>query len=112
MEKLRYCRYCGKNIPKKGNRKYYCSELCCRKWNYEAQEELFYISGVKQKKCIVCGKELRERQLKYCSKTCYGKDRYKRKEMITGEMIVDIQRKNYAAPSISGTASWLFDLIA
>lgn len=112
MEKLRYCRYCGKNIPKKGNRKYYCSELCCRKWNYEAQEELFYIPGVKQKKCIVCGKELRERQLKYCSKTCYGKDRYKRKEMITGEMIVDIRRKNYAAPSISGTASWLFDLIA
>ena len=92
MEKLGYCRCCGKNIPKKGNRKYYCSELCCRKWNYEAQEELFYISGVKQEKCIVCGKDLLTRQLKYCSKACYANGRYGRSELVTDEMVKVVKR--------------------
>jgi len=66
MEKQKFCRYCGKRIPKKGNRMYYCSEWCCRRWHYEAQEELFYTPGIKQEKCIVCGKTLLGRQLKYC----------------------------------------------
>ena len=94
MERLKNCRYCGKKIPKNGNKMYYCSDWCRQHWHYEEQEDLFYIPGLKQEKCIVCGKELLGRQLKYCSKACYGKDWYKRSEMITGEMIVDIQRKN------------------
>jgi predicted nucleic acid-binding Zn ribbon protein len=92
MEKQKFCRYCGKNIPKKGDRMYYCSEECCRKWFYEVQEELFYMPGVKQEKCIVCEKKLSSRQLKYCSKACYGKDRFKRSEMIIGEMVKVVKR--------------------
>lgn len=88
-----FCRYCGKNIPKRGNKVFYCSELCCRRWHYEAQEELFYVPGVKQEKCIVCGKELLSRQLKYCSRACYGKDRFKISEMITGEIVKIINKK-------------------
>ena len=66
---------------------YYCSEACCRNWFYEAQEELFYTPGIKQEKCIVCGKELKAQQLKYCSKPCYMKDRFNRSELITGDMV-------------------------
>lgn len=58
MEKQKYCRYCGKRIPKKGNRVYYCSEWCSRQWHYENQDYLFYTPGVKQEKCVVCGKDL------------------------------------------------------
>lgn len=68
MEKQKYCRYCGKRILKKGNRVYYCSEWCSRQWHYENQDYLFYTPGVKQEKCVVCGKDLLPRQLKYCSK--------------------------------------------
>ena len=93
MEIQKFCRYCGKRIPKKGNRMYYCSEWCCRRWHYEAQEELFYTPGIKQEKCIVCGKALSGRKLKYCSKTCYGKDRFSRSEMITGANIKSVTRK-------------------
>lgn len=63
MEKQKYCRYCGKRIPKKGNRVYYCSEWCSRQWHYENQDYLFYTPGVKQEKCVVCGKDLLPRQL-------------------------------------------------
>jgi hypothetical protein len=28
-------------------------ESCCRKWNYEAQKELFYVQGMNQEKCLV-----------------------------------------------------------
>ena len=92
MEKQMYCRYCGKRIPKKGNRVYYCSEWCSRSWHYEAQDELHYIPGVKQEKCIVCGKDLLTRQLKYCSKACYANGRYGRRELITEEMVKAIKR--------------------
>ena len=40
--------------------------------------------GLKQEKCIVCGKELLGRQLKFCSKACYFAGRYNRKRGITG----------------------------
>lgn len=40
--------------------------------------------GMKQDKCLVCGKELLGRQLKYCSKACYVAGRYSRKREITG----------------------------
>ena len=43
-------------------------------------------------KCMVCGKELLGRQLKYCSKSCYGKGRYRRGKMITAEMVSVIKK--------------------
>lgn len=92
MEKQKFCRYCSKEIPRKGNRIYYCSEWCCRRWHYEAQEELFYTPGVKQEKCIVCGKALTARQLKYCSRTCSGRSRYNRSKMIGAEMVTNIKK--------------------
>lgn len=58
-----------------------------RQWHYEAQDELHYIPGVKQEKCIVCGKDLLTRQLKYCSKACYANGRYGRSELVTDEMV-------------------------
>lgn len=48
---------------------------------------MFYIPDVKQEKCIVCGKELFDRQLKYCSEACYANGRYGRRELITEEMV-------------------------
>ena len=48
--------------------------------------------GMKQEKCMVCGKELLERQLKYCSKNCYGKGRYRRGKMITEEMVKVVKK--------------------
>ena len=42
------------------------------------------MSGLKQEKCIVCGKKLLGRQLKFCSKACYFAGRYNRKRGITG----------------------------
>lgn len=44
--------------------------------------------GMKQEKCMVCGKALLGRQLKYCSKACYFAGRHNRKRGITG---VDIK---------------------
>lgn len=92
MEKQKYCRYCGKRIPKKGNRVYYCSEWCSRQWHYENQDYLFYTPGVKQEKCVVCGKDLLPRQLKYCSKACYAKGKYGRSELIMDEMVKVVKR--------------------
>ena len=69
---------------KKSNFKYYCSDWCRQNWNYEEQADLFYVSGMKQEKCLVCGKELLGRQLKYCSKACYFAGRHNLKREITG----------------------------
>lgn len=71
MERLKNCRYCGKKIDVRSKFKYYCSVWCRQHWHYEEQDDLFYLLGLKQEKCIVYGKELLGRQLKYCSKVCY-----------------------------------------
>ena len=92
MKKQKYCRHCGKKISKNGRKLYYCSEWCRQHWHYEEQEDLFYVPGMKQEKCMVCGKELLERQLKYCSKNCYGKGRYRRGKMITEEMVKVVKK--------------------
>ena len=92
MKRLKYCRYCGKKIPKKGNKMYYCSDWCRQNWRYEEQADLFYVSGMKQVKCTVCGKELLDRQLKYCSKACYFEGRYRRKKEITEGVVKKIQK--------------------
>ena len=47
---------------------------------------------MKQEKCIVCGKELFDRQLKYCSEACYGKDRYNRSRVNGAEMVKTVKR--------------------
>lgn len=94
MEKEKHCRYCGKRIPREGNKQCYCSEWCMRHWHYEEQEALFYTPGVKQEKCIVCGKTLLDRQLKYCSKACYGKGQYNRKKTITSEMMKVVRKRD------------------
>lgn len=92
MKRLKYCRYCGKAIDKKSNFKYYCSDWCRQNWHYEEQADLFYVPGMKQEKCTVCGKELLDRQLKYCSKACYAAGRYNRKKEITDADIKLIKR--------------------
>ena len=92
MKRLKYCRYCGKVIDKKSNFKYYCSDWCRQNWHYEEQADLFYVPGMKQDKCLVCGKELLERQLKYCSKACYFAGRHNRKREITGADIKLIKK--------------------
>lgn len=71
MKRRTYCKYCGKEIDKTSNYRLYCSDWCRQHWHYEEQEDLYYVPGVKQEKCIVCGKRLMARQLKYCSKDCY-----------------------------------------
>lgn len=92
MENQKFCRYCGKKIPKKGNKMYYCSDWFRQHWHYEVQDELFYTPGVKRDKCSVCDKHLIARQLKYCSKVCYGKGRYKRDSVITADMVKSIKK--------------------
>ena len=92
MKRLKHCRYCGKEMPKNGNKMYYCSDWCRQHWHYEEQDDLFYVPGMKQEKCIVCGKKLLGRQLKYCSKACYFAGRHSRKRGITGEDIKLIKK--------------------
>ena len=92
MEKLKNCRYCGKKIDVRSKFKYYCSAWCRQHWHYEEQDDLFYVPGLKQEKCIVCGKELLCRQLKFCSKACYFAGRYNRKRGITGADIKLIKK--------------------
>ena len=94
MERLKNCRYCGKKIDVKSNFKYYCSAWCRQHWHYEEQDDLFYVPGLKQETCIVCGKELLGRQLKYCSKACYFEGRYRRKKGITEEMVKVVKRSD------------------
>lgn len=92
MKRLKHCRYCGKEIDEKSKFRYYCSDWCRQHWHYEEQEDLFYVPGMKQEKCMACGKELLGRQLKYCSKVCYGKGRYKRDSVITADMVKSIKK--------------------
>ena len=92
MERLKNCRYCGKKIDVKSNFKYYCSAWCRQHWHYEEQDDLFYVAGLKQEKCVVCGNELNKHQLKYCSKPCYFEGRYRRKKQIEGEDVKRIKR--------------------
>lgn len=84
MKRRKYCKYCGKEIDRKSNFRIYCSTWCRQHWHYEEQEDLFYVPGLKQEKCLVCGKELKERQLKYCSKTCYTLGRSGKKKAFGG----------------------------
>lgn len=65
-----------------------------RHWHYEEQDAFFYTPGVKQERCNVCGKSLLDRQLKYCSKVCYGIGQYNRKKPIASERIICVMRKN------------------
>ena len=92
MERLKNCRYCGKKIDVRSKLKYYCSAWCRQHWHYEEQDDLFYVPGLKQEKCIVCGNELNKHQLKYCSKPCYFEGRYKGKKQIEGEDVKGIRR--------------------
>ena len=94
MERIKNCRYCGKKSDVKCNFKYYCSAWCRQHWHYEEQDDLFYVPGLKQEKCIVCGKELLGRQLKYFSKACYFEGRYRRKKGITEEMVKVVKRSD------------------
>ena len=80
MEKLKNCRYCGKKIDVSSKFKYYCSAWCRQHWHYEEQDDLFYVPGLKQEKCIVC------------SKACYFAGRYNRKSGITGADIKLIKK--------------------
>lgn len=92
MKRLKHCRYCSKEIDEKSKFRYYCSDWCRQHWHYEEQEDLFYVPGMKQEKCMVCGKALLGRQLKYCSKACYFAGRHNRKRGITGADIKLIKK--------------------
>lgn len=92
MERLKNCRYCGKRIDVRSKLKYYCSAWCRQHWHYEEQDDLFYVPGLKQEKCIVCGKKLLGRQLKYWSKACYFSGRYSRKKETTEGMVKKIYK--------------------
>lgn len=48
MERLKNCRYCGKKMPRNGNKMYYCSDWCRQHWHYEEQDDLFYVPGIKK----------------------------------------------------------------
>lgn len=43
---------------------------------------------------MVCGKTLLDRQLKYCSRACYGKGQYNRKKPITSEMMKAVRKRD------------------
>ena len=92
MEKLKYCRFCGKKIDERSNFKCYCSDWCRQHWNYEVQEDLFYVPGMKQDKSIVCGRELLARQLKYCSRGCCRMGTCSRKKAITVDDITSVKQ--------------------
>ena len=92
MERSKNCRYCGKKIDVRSKLKYYCSAWCRQHWHYEEQDDLFYVPGLKQEKCVVCGNELNKHQLKYCSKPCYFEVRYKRGSIIAADMVKSIRK--------------------
>ena len=80
------CLCCGGEIiqPRRGRRRRFCSDACCRKWwaahpdairqSQEAQHHL---------KCVYCGKEFivyGNANRRYCCHNCYIRDRFWRAE--------------------------------
>lgn len=72
------CLHCGKEIEQKANgrKRKYCSLECKREWDKSHNKAYKLI-------CSYCGKEFKSlgvKHLKYCSRNCYIKDRFWRKE--------------------------------
>ena len=80
------CPYCGGEIiqPRRGRRRRFCSDICCRKW-WAAHPEAIRQSPEAQRhlKCVYCGKEFivyGSAMRRYCSHNCYIRDRFWRAE--------------------------------
>ena len=80
------CPYCGGEIkqPRRGRRRRFCSDICCRKW-WAAHPEAIRQSPEAQRhlKCVYCGKEFivyGSATRRYCSHNCYIRDRFWRAE--------------------------------
>lgn len=84
MEKEKYCLQCGKELTK--FQKKFCSSSCSAKYNNKgrklSEETKQKISETLKKSennndkyqfCLVCGKELKNWQTKFCSQNCFQK---------------------------------------
>lgn len=89
-KKVKYCKECGKEITSK-YAKYFCSTSCATKFNNKNRDSSVYkkigevlkkdreeaLKKDKVRHCIICGKELTSKQIKYCSPSCCNKFKYK-----------------------------------
>ena len=80
------CPCCGGEIiqPRRGRRRRFCSDTCCRKW-WAAHPEAIRQRPEAQRhlKCVYCGKEFivyGSAPRRYCSHNCYIRDRFWRAE--------------------------------
>lgn len=80
------CPCCGGKIvqPRRGRRRRFCSDICCRKW-WAAHPEAIRQSPESQHsfKCVYCGNKFivyGSAQRRYCSHNCYIRDRFWRAE--------------------------------
>ena len=80
------CPCCGGEIiqPRRGRRRRFCSDTCCRTW-WAAHPEAIRQSPEAQRhfKCAYCGKEFivyGAAQRRYCCHNCYIRDRFWRAE--------------------------------
>ena len=85
-DKREVCPCCGGKIiqPRRGRRRRFCSDTCCRKW-WAAHPEAIRQSPEAQRhlKCVYCGKEFivyGSATRRYCSHNCYIRDRFWRAE--------------------------------
>lgn len=85
---IKYCKQCGREIHSKWAKEFCCSS-CAATYNNEHRDKSVYekvanalrkdkkeveiIHTRKVKYCIVCGKELENKQIKFCSKHCRNK---------------------------------------
>jgi len=68
------CPICGKEFIRQGTRQKYCSKDCANKAIADKQKS-YRDRKEKDRKCIVCGKELNHYNIKYCSRECRFKDK-------------------------------------
>jgi len=99
-----FCPQCGKEIKQnaKGRKRKYCSMECKRKWD-KTHRKAFDL------KCSYCGKEFKSlgiKTLKYCSRDCYIKDRFWRKEDAK-----EIADKILEFKKVSKLPKWLKELL-
>lgn len=82
---IRYCKQCGKEITSKWGKDFCCSSCANSYNNRKRGKESYKKLGqnfvkkelLKEKRyCIICGKELKGCQTKYCSVSCRNRNKY------------------------------------
>jgi endogenous inhibitor of DNA gyrase (YacG/DUF329 family) len=99
-----FCFQCGKEIKQNatGRKRKYCSMECKRLWE-KTHRKAFDLE------CAYCGKEFKSlgiRHFKYCSRDCYIKDRFWRKEDAQ-----EIANKILEFKKVNKIPKWLKELL-